>query len=120
MGFPPQALVWTLIGAFALATAVCLAAAVFAWRSAWPIGVRRVARDVSERLDALEIEWRKVRGELAADVEALEQLEESVERKRRRAAASASATRPANGEVPTSQMSRDQLRDLARARGFRV
>ena len=116
-GFPPLD-VWLPIGALVASCAICCAAAAFAWRAAWPIGVRRLATDVRERLDALEVEWSKVKGQLAADVEALEQLEESIERKRRRIA----AANPTGGNpvgVPANA-SRDELRKIARARGFPV
>jgi Skp family chaperone for outer membrane proteins len=121
MGIPPLGL-WIPIGALALAVAVSIASAAFAWRAAWPIGVRRLARDVSERMDALEIEWKRVQGQLAQDVENLEQLEESLERKRARAAASASRMQAVAQQQGAAVNPHDRaaLTQLARQRGFKV
>lgn len=120
MGFPPQPwVVLALVVCQLIAVAVSLGAAAFAWRAAWPIGVRRLAHDLAERIDALELEWRKTKGQLAVDVEELEQLEESIERKRARTATAAARLAPQQQQsvIPTD---RTELKRLARARGFQV
>ena len=120
MGFPPLIAVWLAIGALALSCGVCIASAAFAWRAAWPVGVRRLVKDVSERLDVLELEWKRTLGQIAQDVENLEALEESIERKRARAAASASRLAAVQGTAPVDPNNRAALTALARAKGFRV
>lgn len=121
MGFPPI-LVWAAIGALIVSDIVCVAAAIFAWRAAWPIGLRRVASNLRERVEACESDWEHTRGQLAVRVEQLEELEESVERKRARVAARESwdkRSAAAPGALPPTP-SKDELRRIARARGFNV
>jgi hypothetical protein len=118
LGFPPTWAVWLLAGLLIAATLASTLAAGFAWRAAWPAGVRRLCADLRERMDALEIEWRKTKGELAVDVENLEELEQSIERKRARTATA--AARLGGADRPAQDMSQAELKRLARARGFQV
>jgi len=118
--FTPPWVVLALVVFQVVAAVLSLGAAAFAWRAAWPIGVRRLARDLAERIDALEIEWRKVRGQLAVDVEQLEELEQSIERKRARIATSAARVAGAAGAGVPQTNDRAELKRIARARGFNV
>lgn len=111
-------MIWLLVGLHLGSVAVCAVAALFAWRAAWPAGVRRLAADLRERIDAIEIEWRKTKGQLAVDVEQLEELEESIERKRARTATAAARIAGSTPASPAAISDRHELARIARARGF--
>jgi hypothetical protein len=68
---------------------VSVGAAMFASRG-FPAGLRRLARELTERVDAAESDWLRTKGQLTVILEELEELNESIERKRARMAASAS------------------------------
>lgn len=116
------AYVWALIGLLVTNVVVCTGAAAFAARG-WPIGLRRLAKGVRDDVDALAAEWQRVRGDLAVKVEQLDELEETIEKKRARAAAAASyAARQGGGQAAPgadpATLNRSELRRLARQRGF--
>lgn len=100
----------------------CVLAAAYSAR-AWPIGVRRKVSILEERVvaaeanvESLAAKWQQAAAENAAFLEEAEGVLQAVERKRRRAAASAAK---ANGES-AELTDRDALTRLARERGFRV
>jgi len=122
MGLPPIT-VGLLIGALVFACVLCVTAALFAWRAAWPVGVRRLVHELRERVEAAELDWRHVKGQLAVEVEELEELEQSIERKRARVAARDSAAKrdqAATGTQGTPPTDREALKRYARSRGFQV
>jgi len=71
-------------------------------------------------LNAVRAEWKAHQKQLDGYLEAFEDLEEVVERKRRRFAARESKEKVAVAEPEVDPFSRDAARLRARARGFRV
>lgn len=112
------------VGASWLAAVIALAAASFASRG-FPIGLKRVARELAERVDAAESDWTRTKGTLAIQLEELDELNQSIERKRARAAASASKMaraqeqQGAGGGDPVEQ-EREAAKLRARQRGYMV
>lgn len=119
MGDPPIT-VAILIGLGGLAVLVCIACAVFAWRAAWPIGMRRVANELRERVELCELDWTRVKGQLDVRVEEMAELEETIERKRARVAARESWAKKQQGEQPDDATDRRSLIARARAKGYQV
>lgn len=111
-----------------LAAALAVGAAVYSLRS-WPIGVRAVVRNVTERVQACEAnveaaaaKQRAALVEVAEFMEAAEGVLEAVETKRRRIAARQSAEARKNGsqEDTSPEGRRLSLLRLAREQGHTV
>ena len=116
----------------ALIAVASASVAVFWAARAWPIGVRRELTDARERLQASEAiveglvaKWAAAKADIAGVLEEMEDVAESIERKRRRIAASESSRRNAEqqqeGQLPADPMERRRaLTQLARSRGIKV
>lgn len=121
-----------IVGISAGAAAVAVLAAVVATlqaRRSWPIGMKAVADDLTERVHAVESGWARLRAENAAFIEDAISTLEAVETRRRRIAAAESRTNArdqgsppagADGLPADPGARRDRIRQLARERGVRV
>ncbi len=81
-----------------------------------PQRAMQAVESLEERCHQLELDWNRVRGDLAVSVENLEQLEESIERKRKRAAASASKAEAARSDQTPEPAGPDELLSQLRQR----
>lgn len=103
--------------------AASLACSVWAVTRSVPSRTQAAVREIGEAVQGIEAAWRTERAHLASYLEQVEGLLESVERKRKSTAASASKLAGGNGEEPsfansTPEQIRDYFTRVARSRGL--
>lgn len=114
---------WALIGASASALIAVVAAsvAVFWGLRSWPIRMQAALGALDDRVAAAEAKCARAVADCATMAEDVDGMLQAVERKRRRAAASASRVDAADEQAPPDPAKeRAALVQRARALGFKV
>jgi len=112
------------LSALALAGSLAaLAGSLYAVTRSTNARTQRIARECAEAVGEIEAAWRTERAALAKYLEEVEGLLESVERKRKSTAASASRLNQGNGAEPdltnaTPEQIREHYTRVARQRGL--
>lgn len=110
------------LGFLIFAVVWCGACALYNARG-WPIGMRRLAKDLRDRDQQLQGEWEAHVRDVRAFLEAIEDQAETIERKRARVEARLRTQKgpgpPENG-ADAEAVTREELKRRARSAGYQV